>query len=837
MRELFRRLYYLIHRRRLAAELESDMAFHREMAERAGHSNFGNTLRMREQAYEAWGWTWLDRLMQDLRFGMRILGRSPGFTLVAVLVLAIGVGVNVSAFSLFNMVALKPLPVADADRLVCLERRSPDQYTSEMSYPSFLFYQSNAHTLSAAMAVLGVPPMEIDTDEQLTSASFVTPNYFLELGTRPAWGRLLDAATDGSPKDAPAVVLSYGLWQRRFGSDLNVVGRVIHLNGKPVTIVGVTPFAFASLGGQSPDLWLPIAQQPYLIERSSILQEWTNGSVRMWGKLAPGVSATAAVQELLALTNELRHEHPEAAWDKEGIQVSPGGHLDVLQPQMVRIAEMVGTLAFLILVVACANVGGLMAARAVTRQHEIGIRIAIGARRWRIFRQLCTESLVLGVMGSVAGLGLSWAVLTIVLVKSDAPKWLSARPDWRVLLFAVALTVVATLFFGLMPALQIAQQRQQKTLARQILVTAQIAASSVLLIVAALLVHAAQHALYTDPGFGYEQIVSIDPQLSHHGYRAAEARTYLDQMGSRLRALPGVRAVSLVQLPPLGHVVSNWTTEISGKKVTVYPNWVAPDFFQTLGIALRLGRTFQPGEKHAVIVSESLARQQWPGKNPLGQTVGEGANRDVVVGVVADAHINALNDDDALEQYWAAQPENLPNMVVVVRAAGEPGSIGPEVRAITTSLDASVFPEIRQIKALYRENQKMIEDVAGIVSLVGLVALSLAAISLFGLVAFVVTQRTKEIAIRIALGGRPLAVLSAVLRQFRWPLLVGMVMGAGLAAFGSSLLRVMLYGVNNLDPVSYVAALGLLVLIALASMILPAVRALRLDLAAILHYE
>lgn len=837
MRELFRRLQYLLNRRRLDAEIENDMEFHREMAARAGNANFGNMLRLREQVYEAWGWSWLDRLKQDLRFGVRILARSPGFTLVATLVLAIGVGVNVSAFSLFNMVALKPLPVPDADRLVRLERRSTDQYSSVMSYPTFRFYQEHAHSLSEAMAVLGVPPMEIDSDEKLSSAAFVTPNYFTVLGTRPAWGRLLDTASDGSVQDDAAVVLSYGLWQRRFGSNPNVVGRVIHLNGKPVTVAGVAPFAFASLGGQDPDLWLPIAQQPYLIDHSTVLEDWTNGSVRMWGKLAPGVSADAAGQELLALTNELRRQHPDAVWDNERIQISPGGHLQVMQPQMVRVAEMIGALALLILIVACANVGGLMTARAVTRQHEIGIRIAIGAGRWRIFRQLCTESLVLGAMGSLAGVGLSWAVLNIVLAETDAPKWLSARPDWRVLLFAVGVTVVATLFFGLMPALQIARQRQQKTFARQFLVGLQIAASSVLLIVAALLVHAAQHALYTDPGFGYEQTVSIDPQLSHHGYSRVAAANYLNQMESRLHALPGVRAVSLVQLPPLGHVVSNWTTEIRGRKVTVYPNWVAPDFFETMGIALRAGRTFRPAEKHVVIVSESFARREWPGKNPLGQTVGEGANRDTVVGVAADAHINALNDDDALEQYWAAQPDNLPNMTVIARAAGEPGTIGPEARAIATSIDASVIPEIRQIKALYRDNQKVIEDVAGIVSLVGLIALSLAAISLVGLVAFVVTQRAKEIAIRIALGGRPLTVLGAVLRQFRWPLIVGMAAGTGVAGFGSSLLRLFLFGVNNLDPVSYVAALSLLMLIAVAAIILPALRVLRMDLAATLHYE
>ncbi|MGB7353552.1 MAG: ABC transporter permease [Acidobacteriaceae bacterium] len=837
MGEFFRRLRYLIDRRRLDAELENEMEFHREMAARAGNTNFGNALRLREQAYEAWGWTWLSRLIQDLRFGTRILARSPGFTLVAALVLAIGVGVNLSAFSLFDMVALKPLPVPGADRLVRLERRSPDQYSSEMSYPSFLFYQEHAHTLSAAMAVMGVPPMEIDNDQQLASASFVTPNYFVELGSRPAEGRLLDPVSDGSAKDAPAVVLSYGFWQRRFGGDPNVAGRVIHLNGKPVTIAGVTPFAFASLGGQDPDLWLPIAQQPYFIERSTVLHDWTNGSVRMWGKLAPGVSARTAEQELLGLTNELRHQHPDAVWDNEGIQSSPGGHLQVMQPQMVRVAAMLGTLALLILIVACANVGGLMAARAVTRQHEIGIRIAIGAGRWRIFRQLCTESLLLGSIGSVAALGLSWVVLRIVLAKFDAPKWLSARPDWRVLLFTVALTVAATVFFGLMPALQIARQRQQKTFARQILVGAQIAASSVLLIVAALLVHAAQHALYTDPGFGYERLVSIDPGLSRHGYSPTAAREYLNQMETRLSMVPGVKAVSLVELPPLGHVISNWTTEIRGRKVTIYPNWVTPDFFQTMGISLRLGRLFHPEEKHVVIVSETFARQQWPGENPLGQTVGEGANRDTVVGVVADAHINALNDDDALEQYWAAQPDNMPDMVVMVRTIGEPGSIGPAARAIATSLDRSVFPELRQVKLLYRENQKMIEDVAAIVSLVGLIAASLAAIGLIGLVAFVVTLRTKEIAIRIALGGRPAAVLSAVLQQFRWPLILGSATGTLLAAFGSGLLRIVLYGVNNLDPASFAAALGLLGLMAVVSMLVPAIRTLRLDLAAILHYE
>ena len=837
MSEFFRRIWYLMNRRRLDAELRQDMEFHREMAALEGRRNFGNMLRLREQANESWGWGWLDRLMQDVRYGLRILLRSPGFTLTAVVVLAIGIGVNVAVFSLFNMVALKPLPVPAADRIVRLERRSPTSYTSEMSYPSFLFYREHATTLSAAIAVLGMPPMQIDRDLQPTSVSFVTANYFTELGTRAAYGRLFEVTDDGSAEANAAVVLSYELWQRRFASDPNIVGRVIRLNGKPVTVAGVTPFAFASFGGQHPDLWLPIAQQPYLVAHSTVLQDWTNSSVRMWGRLAPGVSAAAAEQELRSLTNQLRRQHPEAVWDQEFLQISPGGHLQVMQPEIYRVAEMIGVLALLILIVSCANVGALMLARAVTRQHEIGIRISIGAGRGRIFRQLCTESLMLGVLGSAAALAGACAVLRVVLMRLDAPKWLSAMPDWRVLLFTAGITIIASVLFGLTPALQIARQRQHKTTARQILVGAQIAASAVLLIVAALLVRAMYHALYTDPGFGYAQLLSVDPQLGRHGYKPAAAREYLDRMEDRLRTWPGVSAVSLVKLPPLGHIVANSRMEIGGRAVTIYPNWVAPDFFATMGIPLRTGRTFFRGEKHAVVISESFARRQWPGENPLGKTMGDGANPDTVIGVVADAHINALSDDDAVEQYWAAQADDMPDMVLIIRSAGRPELLAPAAKAISARLDDSIFPEIRQIKVLYRENVEQIENGAAIVTMAGLTAILLAAIGVAGLVAFVVTQRTREIAIRMALGARSVSVLTAVLRQFCWPLALGVCSGTALAAAGSKLLRVALYGVDNLDPTSYAAALLLLALIGGLSMLIPAARVLRLNIASILHHE
>jgi predicted permease len=838
MAEIWRRISYLFNRRRLDAELESDMEFHREMAARAGRNNFGNTLRMREQSREAWGWTWLDRLIQDLQYGARILARSPGFTIMAVLVLGIGIGVNVAAFSFFNMVALKPLPVRDAASIVRLERRSLNAYTSEMAYPSFAFYRDNARSLSAAMAVLGVPPMQIDDDLQPTGVSFVSPNYFTELGTPAAYGRLFTPTLDNSPASQPSVILSYELWQHRFSSDPSIIGRTIRISRRPATVIGILPYDFASLGGQSPAILMPIAQQPYFIQGSKVLTDWKDATVRMWGRLAPGVSAKAAEQELRALTRQLQKQHPEAVWDdNEFLQISPGGHLQVMQPRMYEVAAMVGVLTLLILAVSCANLGGLMLARAVAREREMGIRIAIGAGRARILRQLFTESLMLASLGSIAGLALGCVVMKVLLSFPDTPRWLSAVPDWRVLLFAGALTFLAATFFGLAPALQIARQRQHKTIVRQILVAAQVAASCVLLIVAALLVRATQHVIYTDPGFGYEQLISIDSQLGKHGYSPEAARAYLQRMQARLRSVPGLTSVSTVKLPPMGHIVSNSNVQINGRSVTLYPNWVEPGFFATMGIPLKTGRTFMPGEEHAVIVSESFARQQWPGQNPLGKQIGEADTKDTVIGVAGDAHINALNDDDAVEQYWPAQPDDMPGMVVVARVAGEPGSLTPAIKSISESLDPKALPEIRQIKLLYRENVSRLEMIATAVSAIGIVAVGMAGIGLIGLVAFTVSQRTKEIAIRIALGARPVAVLSAVLRQYSWPVIIGLLLGTTAAALGSHLLRVVLYGISNLDPIGYAAALIVLSGIVAIAALLPARRALRLDVARTLHYD
>jgi predicted permease len=837
MGELFRRLHYLLNRTRLQQELKNDMEFHHEMSARAGNTNFGNVLRMQEQAREAWGWMWLERLMQDLRYAARILRHSPGFTFTAILVLAIGIGANVTAFSLFNLIALKPLPIRDPQSIVRLERRSPENITPTMPHVMAEFYREHARTLSAVMETMGSPAMELEQDVQPVRVNFVSANYFSELGTQPALGSLQLP----SQVNAPAVaVLDYGFWQSRFGGDPSIIGRVVHLNKKPAMVIGVTPEDFAALDNQHSDLWLPLLQQPYFVEGSKALSDTTSGGdVEMWARLAPGVTARAAEQELLGLTNQLRKLYPKLIWDKEYIISEPGGHGKIIRPEMYQVAAMVGALVMLILIVACTNLGGLMTARGITREHEIAIRIAIGANRRRIFHQLFTESLLLAFLGSAAALVASCLVLRVTLTATDAPRWMSAIPDWHVLAFTTGMAILVAVLFGFAPAWQIARQRQRRIFARQILIGAQLAASSVLLIVAALLVHATHHLLCTDPGFGYQQVFSIAPQLGSHGYDPAKARIYLDQLKSRLAALPGVQSVALSEMPLLGNgLTASMSVTIHGVPVTVYPNQVDPEFFRTMNIPLLRGRTFLPKEQNVVIVSESFAARQWPGEDPLGKPIWrDGDNKEVIVGVVGNAHIKALNDTDATEAYWPMQLANMPSSTVVVKTTGEPAAQVAQAKSIAVELDPKLFPYIWTLKSGFRKNTEDLEKVAMVVSLLGLLAIAMAAIGIIGLVAYSVSQRIKEIAIRLALGAKRRHVVSAVLKQFCLPIVLGTITGIGATVGVSRFMRKFLFGIGNLDPLSYATAISVLIVLIGFAAVAPVRRALRVDLARTLHYE
>jgi predicted permease len=836
--EWTRRIGYLFTRNRRRRELADEMAFHCEMADRSGvpdkRRSFGNSLRLQEQAREAWGWTWIDRLFQDLRYAARTLFRSPGFTITAILILAIGIGVNVTAFSLFNMAVLQSLPVRDPGTLLRLQRRSMDgQIAGGMPYPTAIYFRDHAHTLSGILTTAD-GKLELENDLEPRDASFVSSNFLDDLGASAAYGRLFSPRLDDAPNAHLVAVLGYHFWQTRFSADPNIIGRTVLLNKQAVTVVGITSELFPGLKGGFTDIWIPITQQPQLVQGSKMLTDKDGGAVGVWGRLAPGATAKSAAAELLGLTGQRRLLDPDHVWKGEYIHTDPGARIVTPQPRMLQVGAIFGTLTLLILAVACANLGGLLLARGVTREHELNIRLAIGASRLRIFRQLFTESLLLAVLGSAAGVGLSCLAFRIMTVLADTPKWMPYLPDWRVLCLAAALAFLSSVFFGFAPALQLASQKHRRTLARQLLVGAQVAASCVLLILSSLLVRAVLHGIYSSPGFGYEQVVSVSPRLNDHDYKAPAAEAYMHRLAARLRGLPQVTSVALVKLPPLGGGVTRMDTKVDGRLLQVYPNWVSPEFFATMDIPILLGRNFDPGEKKVVIVSQAMASKQWPGENPLGKIYWD---KDVVIGVAGNAHINAMNDGDAVEIYAPAQNGDMTSMSVVFRTQGAPDGLELTCKSIVQNLDPKLFPQISLLKTNFREAMRSVEILVSILTGVGVLAVMLAAVGIVGLVAFTVSQRSKEIAIRFALGSSARQALSAILGQYCWPVLIGLVVGLALTAAFSNLMRFMLYGVSNLDPMSYAAAIALLVGILVAAALLPARRALKLDIARTLHEE
>lgn len=842
-------LQRLLRTRRMEQELDSELRFHFESqvadkmagglpepeARRATRLEFGGLEQVKEDCRESRGTLWLASIGQDLRFGARMLMRSPGFALTSILVLALGIGVSTLAFSLYNLITLQSIPVRDPGTLVKIERRSPDDITPRVPYTSIVYYRDNAKSLSAVMATMNSAPIVLDHDEQRITPNFVTSNYFSELGASATTGRLFEPASE-SAVSTPVAVLSYRFWQRKFNGDPSIAGRTIHLAGKPVTVIGVTSPTFANLGTDNPDLWLLLPQHAYFVDGSKPLTDPDfDGMILMWGRLAPGVQRTQAAQELLTLTNQLRKLYPAVIWDREYILVTPGARFVSLEGAGGVIA-LVALLVLLILAVACANLGGLLMARGVTRRREIQLRLDLGARTSRVFRQLLTESLLLGLLGSIAALPLSYSVLRLALVHANAPSWMSAMPDWRVLLFTTAMGFLAALLFGLLPTLQIVRRKKDGALWHKFVVCAQVGASCVLLILAGLLVRATLHTIYTEPGFGYEQVLSINPGLNKHGYSASAAQGYLDTLQTRLRAVPGVISVSIAQSPPLvTEDVSNTSVSVNGRRIMIYPNWVGPEFFYTMSIPLLRGRTMRAGENHVVVLSESLARKRWPNEDPIGKQWKNG--KDIVIGVVGNTRAMELNNSDATEIYYPAPTENLPAMSVLVKTTGAPGTVSLAIKQIATNIDPKLFPTVTPLKVGFLKSIGQVEQIAAIISLLGGIAIFLAVVGLLGLVSYAVSQRTKEIAIRLAVGAGRSEIFSALLSRFAWPVVAGLVFGLGATAALSQVLQRGLYGLSGLDPISYASAIALLVTILAVAALLPIRRAFRIDVARILHAE
>ena len=842
--ELFRRLSHLYRSRDFDRELEAEMEFHREMAAKQGKA-FGNVLRIREESRDAWGWSWLESVLQDISYACRSLRKSPGFTVAAVLTLALGIGVNVAAFGFFNLFALRSLPVHDPSSIIRFQRRSPLNYSTHLSYPAFDFYRRHTGTLSAMLA-LTEGKLSVDNSGKPARAQFVSANYFSELGCKPLLGRLFEAGS----QNEPGLVISYSYWRSRFGADPGIVGKTLRCNRRQTIVIGVAPEQFSGLTSGSVEMWVPIEQYPSYFDGSKLLQDFSTESVMMWGRLRAGFHLKSAEDEMRTLTAQLRQAHPDAAWENEWLASEPGASILSGQGQQSKgtgdgadnrakiyaTSALAGALVFLILAVACANLGGLSLARGVSRQREIAIRLSIGAGIGRLIRQLFTESLVLAALGSVAGALLGNLALRAAMTASEAPTWLDSTPDWRVLAFTVGLGGVASLLFGLAPALQIAKQRQRATTARQILIGAQVTASCVLLIVAGLLVRALDRAISQDPGFQFQQVLSIDPHLATHGYSAPSAQRYMTALQTRLRGIPSVGSVALSTTPPLGRKTVIESSERNGLNILVHLNRVSPEFFQTMAIRILRGRQLSQGDSTAIVISESLARRRFPNEDPIGKPLRISGDR-TVIGVAGNARTLAMQDADAVEAYLLAQPDDLPSASVLVKTTGSPETLTPTIFALSGEIDHAVVPEVESLRTGFERSIRSIKGSAIGVALLGSLALSLACLGLIGLIFYSVSQRTKEIGIRMALGATPTQLVRDVLRQFLRPVFLGLVAGVAIASALARLLRHEIYGVDPQDPTTYLAALALFLFASAVAAVIPARRALKVQPLKALRYE
>jgi predicted permease len=830
VRELLRRIHYLLNRRRFDDELAEEMAAHRAMAEEIGGMPLGNALRLREDSREAWGFMWIDRLGQDLRYAFRTMRSSPGFAATATLVLAVGIGATVAAFSAFNMVALRPFSVRDPQTILRFQRHAPDRTTSEVPYPAVLFYREHTRALSAVLAQT-TSHLSLEGSEQAPSTFFVTANFFDELGARARLGRLFKIGDD-RPDVPPAVVLGHGFWASHFGSDPSVVGTSVRVNGRPVTIIGVVAREFSGLGGDSPAFWALLEHHGYFVHGSRMLTDFSGqySGVTMWGRLGTGSSPQMAEDELAALAAELRRQHPADVWESERLLSEPGGYARLIG--QTSVFALAGLLVLLILAVACGNLGSLLLARGASRQREMALRSAIGAGPGRLIRQLFTESLVLALMGCVAGLALGSLVLEGIMIWTDAPPWLDPTPDWRVVTFAIAIGFLSSVLFGLTPALQIARQSNLKkttTVGRTVLIGVQVASSCVLLIVAGLLGRAFERASSTDPGFEYEHVIVVEPSLLEHGYTAARARDYIRDLNVRLRGIAGVEDVSVTSTPPLSGMKITASLQLDGRPLDVYIHQVDPQYLATMKIPLLRGRNLIEGDERGVVVSESLAWRKWPNRDPLGELLKIGGGALTVVGVAGSARSLAPGDPDAVELYRLAREADLTGLSVVARTSGPPEALASAFSAVANGVDPSFKPQVQLLKDQFEANVRDIRSGALAVSVLGVIALAVACLGVVGLVSYSVAQRTKEIGIRLALGAESRHILGNLSRQFRVTLIGGLVFGVLGAAGLAQLLRRELYGVSTIDPLAYFGAVLLFIVAVSFAALWPARRALRVD--------
>ncbi len=812
-------------------------------------------------------------LFQDIRYGLRMLAKNPGFTVVAVLAIALGIGVNAGIFSVLNGAALRMLPVPSAGQIVSVDQifhgkttRNTHGEASMFSYSEYQEYRAYNHVFSGVLAyepflnatLAGGRARQLFG--QLTSC-----NYFDVLNERPAAGRGFVKADCAAAGQGAIVVLSDELWKNAFGADASLIGKRVILNRTALTVVGIAPAGFGGTEPVPSAFWVPITMQAALEPDRDFLGDANVSWLSMLGRVRPGVSLEQVRADLRIIASRIDQQHPGR---ETSLAIRTATFLGRPEEHNFVIgAAAVILMGFgLVLLIACANVANMMLARATARQREIAVRLSVGASRWRLIRQLLTESVMLALMGGAVGSVLAfWSFEALSrfvishLPHGFPPLALNIAPDARVLGYALLLALGTGVVFGLAPALQASRADLNSALKnveggfggrgggnvlRHSLVGAQVAVCMILLIAEGLLLRGLYFAQTVDPGFAMNGIAVVSLDLRTQGYKEKPAAEFEQRLKQKVAALPGVEKVVEAAQTPLSddHNSTDFSVPGRGDEYQVEDDAISDGYFSMLGIPIVRGRDFTEDEVRAgakvAIVTEATAQKLWPGEDPIGKFLRQGKNNDLqIVGIARDAQVSHLGECPKLYVYLPAGPKEQSELRLMIRGGGGFAAVAAGVRNAASGLDPDVMVDVTRLEDNMEFWRTPARIVAGLAGSLGALALLLASVGVYGVVSYAVSRRTREIGIRMTLGADGRDVMNLILRQSMRPVLIGGAIGIAGCAAVSWVLSSMLFGISAHDPIAFLFVPAFLVGIALLASYVPARRATRVNPVVALRYE
>jgi predicted permease len=816
----------------------------------------------------------METLVQDVRFGTRRLVKSPGFAIIAIVSLALGVGANTAIFSLVNTVLLRPLPVERPEEIVAIAVRGKGDSLNAFSYPNYLDFRDRNEVLSGIFAER-ISAMNLTRDDrsQFVWGHLVSGNYFDVLGVRAIRGRTFLPEEDRTKLSHPVAVLSHSCWQRRFGGDPEIVGRKILLNGHPFEVIGIAPEGFRGINLiYTAEIWVPMNMLSWVEPGANWLEKRGTRNIFAIGRLKPGVTLRQAQESLGILNDQLAREYPD---DNEGQTIRlfpPGLIIPDLHGAVVSSSWALMGAVGLVLLIACTNLAGLLLARGAGRRREIAIRLALGASRIRLIRQLLTESVLLSLAGGVLGLLLAaWMTVALAAFKPpvDFPLTIELAVDWRVMMFALLVSAITGILFGLMPALQATnpdlvgalkdsslQAGLRKSWLRGGLVVAQFAFSLMFLIGAGLCVRALQQIQTMNPGFEVRNRLTMSFDLALQGYDEARGKQFQEEIIEKVRELPGVSSAALTTFVPLSLNYSSNGVHAEGKPAERGANvenamtaTVGVGYFETMGVSLLAGREFteQDTEKsqRVTVVNETFVKKLFPELGSAEDVIGKRVSFEgpagpfmTVVGVVRDGKYFNISEAPRSFMALAMLQDYSPGFSLVVRTEGDPSQMTALVQNKVQSLDSRLMIlGARTMSEHMGLSLFPARVVATILGGFGLLALLLAAIGIYGITSYSVAQRTREIGIRMALGADRGRISRLIVRHGMVLAGAGLSIGLVMALMVTKFMSSLLLGVSPTDPLTYFAIPVVLALVALAACLVPARRATKVDPMIALRWE